>query len=277
MPSIIDQMTHIFCFVDDFLIANPKLAHWRSSNYRLLDFTDSEVITIALMQSCFGVPTLKQTYMLIQQNYKSAFPLLCSYKQWLARLHQLSDIIGHLCESARNCDGFDSKLFVFDSKPIPVCHPIRHGRVRLLREEGAYFGKTSKGWFFGFKLHAAININGQFVGGVLLPGNLDDREAAEALAFISDGGVALADWGYSGQHIAEELMQETGLLLITTADAGKQRALICSLRERVETFFSKLWNMFIDRVHSRSWRGLWNTIKLKLTAYNLRYAGIIPA
>ena len=275
MATIIDQMTQIYCFVDDYLKAHPKLANWRSSNNDQPSFTDAEIITIALMQSCFGVATLKKTYSLIVNNFGSAFPQLCSYKRWIARLHMLSEVTGHLCEAARRCDGFDCKLFVFDSKPIPVCHPIRHGRVRLLRGDGAYFGKTSKGWFFGFKLHASININGHFVGGLLLPGNLDDREAAQALALIGDGGVALADWGYSGKQIAEELGDEAGALLIRTSDCLEHRPLICSIRERVETFFSELWSIFVDRVYSRSWSGLWNTIKLKLVAYNLRHARIL--
>jgi hypothetical protein len=270
-------MTQIYCFVDDFLKANPQLAQWRRSPNQQPAFADTEVITIALMQCCFGVATPKKTYLLIAFNYRSAFPKLCSYKQWITRLHALSDITGHLIEAARNCDGFEVKLSVFDSKPIAVCHPIRHGRVRLLREEGAYFGKTSKGWFFGFKLHASININGHFVGGFLTAANINDREAAVALALMADGGVALADFGYRGKKIAQELVDESGLLLITTADAGPRRALISSVRERVETFFSQLWSMFVDRVYSRSWRGLWSTIKLKLLSYNLRHARILSA
>lgn len=275
MATIIDQMTEIYCFVDDYLKAHPKLALWRLSNFARFDFSDSEVITIALMQSCFGVATLKKTYEMIEDNYKSAFPRMGSYKRWMARLHQLSELIGHLVEAARNCNGFDCKLFIFDSKPIPMCHPIRHCRVRLLREDGAYFGKTSKGWFFGFKLHASININGQFVGGFLTPGNLGDREAAVGLALMGDVGVALGDWGYKGEQIAGDLIDEAEVLMITTGDAKQHRALICSIRERVETFFSELWNMFVDRVYSRSWGGMWNTIKLKLVAYNLRHAGIL--
>jgi hypothetical protein len=43
---------------------------------------------------------------------------------------------------------------------LPVCHRLRHGRVRLLREDGAYGGKTSKGWFFGFKLHLCATLKG---------------------------------------------------------------------------------------------------------------------
>lgn len=275
MATIIDQMTQTFCFVDDFLKAHPQLRLWRSSNNSQPSFTDSEVITIALMQPALGVATLKKAYSLIADNFRSAFPKLCSYKQFIARLHALSEVIGHLVESARNTDQFDAKLFIFDSKPIPVCKPIRHCRVRLMREEGAYFGKTSKGWFFGFKLHASININGHFVGAVLTPANLDDRQAAVAMGLMSDGGVALSDLGYSGDQIAEELAEEAEMLLITKADAKQREALICSLRARIETFFSQLWTIFIDRVYSRSWRGLWNTIKLKLFFYNLRHAGIL--
>jgi len=273
--TIIDQMTEIYCFVSDYFKANPKLAHWRCSPNEVPLFTDAEVISIALMQSCFGVATLKKTFSLVERNYKSAFPKLCSYKQWIARLHALSEITGHLIEAARLSNGFDFKLSVFDSKPIPVCQSIRHGRVRLLREEGAYFGKSSKGWFFGFKLHAAINIKGHFIGGLLTSGNINDREAANSLALMADGGVALAEFGYRGKQIAEELAEESSTLLITTADVAGHRALISSLRERVETFFSELWSMFVDRVYSRSWQGLWSTIKLKLVSYNLRHARIL--
>jgi hypothetical protein len=270
-------MTEIYVFVADYLKAHPQLAHWRRSPNADPAFTDAEIITMALMQSCFGAATFKKTYLLIAFNHRSAFPNLCSYKQWIARLHALSDITGHLIEAARRCDGFDLRLSVFDSKPIPVCHPIRHGRVRLPRDEGAYFGKSSKGWFFGFNLHASININGHFIGGFLTAGNCNDREAVHGLALMVDGGVALADFGYRGKRIAKELADETEMLLITTADVGKHRALISSLRERVETFFSQLWSMFVDQVYSCSWRGLWSTIKLKLVSYNLRHAHILSA
>ena len=47
------------------------------------------------------------------------------------------------------------------------------------------------------------------------------------------------------------------------------------LRERVETTFSQLWGRFVDRVFSRSWAGLWTTIKLKLLHYNLTHAGML--
>jgi len=59
------------------------------------------------------------------------------------------------------------------SKPIPVCKTIRHGRVRLLREDGAYFGKTSGGGFSALKLHTLRDISGCIIA-ILTSGNLDD-------------------------------------------------------------------------------------------------------
>jgi len=38
-----------------------------------------------------------------------------------------------------------------------------------------------------------------------------------------------------------------------------------------------LWARFVDRILSRSWHGLWNTIKLKMLHYNLCRAGLLSA
>lgn len=273
--SINDQLIEIYCFVDDVIKKYPRFANWRESNHSAPQFSDSEVITIALMQGYFGCATLHQTYQLVKANAAGAFPRLCSYKQWMTRLHKLSPLVGLLVQVSSNCSPEDKKLFIMDSKPIPICHPIRHARVRLLREEGAWFGKTSKGWFFGFKLHTIVNHMGLIAGVILTPANTDDRDVAPALAWAADGGLCLSDMGYRSKALQDSLIEDADLLLITPAESGDKRALISSLRERVETTFSQLWNRFVDRVFSRSWNGLWNTIKLKTLHFNLCLKGII--
>ncbi|MEW6213483.1 MAG: transposase [Acidobacteriota bacterium] len=166
---------------------------------------------------------------------------------------------------------------MIDSKPIAACKPIRHSRARNLREDGAYFGKGSCGWFFGFKLHLLRNIDGGIEGAILTPANTDDRDPALGLLLLVDGGIVLADLGYRGKEIAAMLAEEADMLIITRADAPGNRELISTLRQRIETTFSQLWNRFIDRVLSRSWLGLWNTIKLKMLHYNLCHTGILSA
>jgi len=281
MPSIEHQMTEIYCFIDDYLKAHPRRAGWRRSPNSNPAFTDAEVLTIALLQGSFGCATLKKAYLLVRENWRAAFPHLVSYKQWLARLHALTALIGQLTEAARPAGASATMLYLIDSKPIPVCKPIRHGRVRLLREEGAYWGKSTTGWFFGFKLHLVSHLDGHIRGGLLLPANFHDRDAAPALCLSVDGGVALGDLGYVSAPLAEVVADEAEVLLMTPKDGGrlheKPRVLISSLRERVETLFSKLWSAFVDRVLSRSWHGLWNTIKLKLLYYNLLHAELLSA
>lgn len=189
-------MTPIYCFIDDYLKAHPQRALWRSSHNCRPAFTDAEALTIALMQSPPRAASLKQTYPIISRNFASAFPYPCSYKQWVARAHQTSDLVGQMIEAARSCDSFRFSLCAIDSKPIPVCKPIRHRVVRLLRDEGAYFGKTGAGWFFGFKLHVLINLQGQIVAAALTPAKVADRETSIWLAAATDGGILAADQAY---------------------------------------------------------------------------------
>ena len=100
-------------------------------------------------------------------------------------------------------------------------------------------------------------------------------DVTPALAWAADGGLCLSDMGYRSKALQDSLIEDADLLLITPAESGDKRALISSLRERVETTFSQLWNRFVDRVFSRSWNGLWNTIKLKTLHFNLCLKGII--
>jgi transposase len=272
-------MTWTYCFIDDFLKAHPSLAAWRHSPNDEPAFTDAEVITLGLMQGCLGVATLKKTYQLIAFNFRDAFPHLCSYGQWVARLHALTGIVGYLIQEAIKHHSMDGRLYILDSTPIPLCKPVRHGRVRLLKEDGAYFGKNSVGWFFGFKLHLIVHRSGAILGAILTPANWDDRDPAVALAWITSGGVALADLGYPGKEFEATLLEEAGMVLITPKHATdpERKALISSLRERIETINSQLAERFVDRVRSRSWNGLWNTIKLKMVHLNLCLAGLLPA
>jgi IS5 family transposase len=275
MFSIEDQLTRLYVFVDDFCQTRPDLAAWRHSPHQQPVFSDAEVLTLALMQSWLEVASLKQTYRLIAANCGAAFPSLCSYPQWIARVHALTALLAALLRSLTNFAPETPAFYLIDAKPIPVCHPIRHRRVRLLREEGAWFGKTSKGWFFGFKLHVLRHIDGRIVNLILTPGNWDDRAPVLTLLEGVEGGVTLGDLGYRGQQRAEEWAEETGMLVLTRADAPERKYLLAQVRQAIETSFSQLWYKFVDRVFSRSWRGLWNTLQLKVIYYNLCQVGVL--
>lgn len=275
--SVDHQMTEIYCFVDESLKAQPTLEQWRHSPHAFPHFSDAEVLTVALLQGVFEVASLKQTYRLVAYNWRAAFPRLPSYKQWLTRLHQLLPHVGSLLATTCTHPATAARLYLIDSKPIPLCQPVRHGRVRLLRDEGAYFGKTSKGWFFGFKLHLLRHIDGRVLNIILTPGNWDDRDPALVLVQSVDGGVTLGDLGYRGAEWVARLAEDAAMLLLTRDQVPTHKFLLSQVRQGIETTFSQLWRKFVDRVFSRSWHGLWNTIQLKVLYYNLVHAAVVSA
>jgi transposase len=155
------------------------------------------------------------------------------------RRHQLTKQVGALLEATCGHDSLAARLYLMDSKPLPLCHQLRHGRVRLMREDGARFGKTSKGWFFGFKLHALRHIAGRVMNIILTPANWDNRDPALALNDGTDGGSTIADLGYRGPDCAETLAAEAEMLLITHDDAPDRKFLLSQVRQGVETMFSQ--------------------------------------
>ena len=273
--SIEQQMTELYGVVADFLKTPPGLAQWRRSPHAQPHFSDAEVLTMALWQGAFEVATLKQTYRLVAQNWRTAFPQLASYKQWVTRVHHLRPQISRLLATTCTHPGQAARLYRIDSKPLPLCQPLRHGRVRLLRADGAYFGKSSKGGFFGFKLPLLRPIDGRVLNIILTSGNGEDRIPALVLVQAVDGGVTLGDLGYRGPECAATLAEEADMLLITRDQAPAPRFVLSHVRQQVETTFSQLWRKFVDRVFSRSWSGLWNTLQLKVLYYNLRHAGVL--
>ncbi|MCS3638919.1 transposase [Salinibacter ruber] len=158
-----------------------------------------------------------------------------------------------------------------------LCEPVRHGRARLLSEDGAYFGRSAKGWFFGFQIHALIHQpTGVVLTAMLLPGNWDDRRAVRALALPIRGGADLGDQGYSGKETFDWPCGQAQTLRVMPSDEDREGlSAISQVRQRIESSFSSLWRRFADRVYSRSWRGLWTSLLVKILDFNMERAGII--
>ncbi len=68
-----------------------------------------------------------------------------------------------------------------DSTPLAVCHTARIPQHRVFQVDAAR-GKTSVGWFYGFKLHLVVNDRGELLAFCLTRGNVDDRTPVPAPA-----------------------------------------------------------------------------------------------
>ncbi len=67
-----------------------------------------------------------------------------------------------------------SKIAYIDSTSLNVCHAKRIYRNKIFKGL-AEKGKSTKGWFFGFKLHIIIDSKGSLMNAKLTKGKVDDR------------------------------------------------------------------------------------------------------
>jgi hypothetical protein len=108
--------------------------------------------------------------------------------------------------------GTRTGIYYIDSTALPVCDNHRISRHKVFAGL-AQRGKTSMGWFFGFKLHLVFNNDHEIVALKLTPGNVHDTTPVPALTRELTGKL-FGDKGYIGQKLAEDLLRR-GLTLFT--------------------------------------------------------------
>jgi hypothetical protein len=99
-----------------------------------------------------------------------------------------------------------------DSTPIQVCKPKRMSRHKVFSGV-AKKGKSTIGWFFGFKLHLVINERGGLLGVKCTPANVDDRTPVPDMV-KNIFGKLYGDKGYISQKLTQQLLEQ-GIQLIT--------------------------------------------------------------
>ena len=148
-----------------------------------------------------GYQTFKDYYLKeVCLHLRWAFPNLVSYNRFVALMPEtLLPLSVYLYTRFGTCDG----VSFMDSTRLCVCENRRISRHRVFAEHAAR-GKTSLGWFYGFKLHLLINTHGDLLGAELTPGNIDDRVPVEKLT-QSVFGKLYADKGYICQELRQTL------------------------------------------------------------------------
>jgi len=255
------MLTKIFCEIDDFMQEfeeeyNKKLISEGESkvkgNSRL---TMSEVMSILVYYHNYGNRTFKDFYIkTVQKVLKPYFPKLVSYNRFVELIPSVLIALIAFLKLKRLV--ISNEITFIDSTKIAVCHNKRIKRNKTF-EEIAKRGKSTMGWFFGFKLHIAINEKGELCGAYVSKGNVDDRNEDvldEVLKNVS--GKLFADKGYISKKLFEDLY-EKGTTLITSIRKNMKNRLIplldkLLLRKRsvIETVNDQLKNM-CDIEHTR--------------------------
>ena len=211
------NLTELFCKVDDYCNENESklkkqlIASEEKKRNRPTQLTMSEMMTIVILFHQIGYRNFKTFYL----NYVSIhlckeFPQLVSYNRFVALM---PSILLFLCAYLMANRGASTNISYIDSTPIAVCKNIRISRNKVFAGLAAR-GKTSVGWFYGFKLHLVVNEKGDLINFCLTPGNVNDRSVVTKLVRNIIGKL-FGDRGYISQELFAQLFSE-GLQLITT-------------------------------------------------------------
>jgi Transposase DDE domain len=207
----------IFCDIDDFccrlLAAGQPLLPVRSGlpqRHRTSSLALSEVMTILVWFHASHYRTFKHYYFdSVLPGKRAEFPGLPSYTRFV-ELIPLALL--PLCAYLQTRQGQPTGIQFIDSLPIRVCHNRRIPSHKVFAGL-AQRGKSSMGWFYGFKLHLVINDQGELLALCLTPGNVDDRQSVKKLV-RKLWGKLFGDRGYLSQELFEQLWAE-GLQLVT--------------------------------------------------------------
>ena len=247
----------LFTCLDDFaksyedwehhnLIPNPRQRN-RKGKLSL-----SEMLFIMVFFHLSGFRCFKLYYLYgVCRHYRNLFSDLPSYGRFVTLQPRL---FMPLCLLLHHLSGETSGIYIADSTTLPVCHNRRINRNKTF-EGLAARGRSSMGWFYGFKLHVIINDRGEIMALKITPGNIDDRVVMEAMTKGLKGKL-FADKGYISKKLFAALWSR-GLHLITGIRKTMKNYLMpiidkLLLRRRfiVETVFDALKSQF-GLVHTR--------------------------
>jgi len=248
-----DSLLHLFCHVDDFCQAflpvweKQLLASGARQRQRQRSLAMSEIMTILIYFHQSHYRNFKAYYCQhVLPHLRREFPGLVSYQRFVEYIP--SALIPLAVYLRQCCLGPCTGLSFLDSTPLAVCHNARILQHKVFAGL-AQRGKTSTGWFFGFKLHLAFNDRGELLGLTLTPGNVDDRQPVPRLVKGLFGKI-FADKGYLSQPLFEYLLQTFNLRLITKLRSNMKNRLLpladrLLLRQRaiVETIIDQLKNI----------------------------------
>lgn len=223
------ELTTIFYKTDEFCKLFEKefkkrvLSEGKGIRERSITLSASEVMTILIYYHSSGFKTFKDFYTK-NVELRSAFFPLPSYNRFIELQQKIFiplALFAKLC-SSNPCDG----ISFIDSFPLPVSHQKRISSHKTFRGLAAR-GKTSVGWFFGFKVHIVINRHSEIVDFNITPGNVADNNPRIIEQLMQKvWGKIFGDKGYLlNQNLSQKLYQQ-GKQMITKVRSNMKNKLM---------------------------------------------------
>lgn len=229
------KLTTIFYHVDNFCKQMNEESKIKAIGPEQLivgrkrQLTMSEIMTIMIYFHHSQMRTFKDYYnTMIKGLMQKAFPNAVSYNRFVELMKITVDPLHHFLQTHR---GRSTGIAFIDSMPIVVSHNLRISSHKVFKGVASR-GKTSTGWFYGFKLHHVINQYGEIISFVLSPGNVDDRNRKVVSTLVRPlWGRLFGDRGYISSALTQEL-QEKGIFLFTRVKK-KMKNVLMSLENKL--------------------------------------------
>jgi hypothetical protein len=173
-------ITTIFYLIDNFCQEyhkweKNKLIPSGKKRNRACSLSLAELLTIVLYFYLSPCKDFKNYYLYyLQSKYKRHFQFV-SYE----RIVQLwPRLILPLAVMIQMLGGEETGTYFIDSTKLQICHNKRTSSNRVFGKI-AQMGKSSYGWFMGFKLHLIINNKGAIIAIKITKGNNSDISAVK--------------------------------------------------------------------------------------------------
>jgi hypothetical protein len=274
---IYSKITEIFCVVDEFCKEYDQLVDKHllgNPSKRPPTMSKSEVITITILFQLSGFRTFKHFYIFyLQKHMQDDFPNTVSYNRFTELMQQ--NLMPMTLFLKTCCLGDCTGISFIDSTPVRVCKPKRIKNNKVFKGI-ATTGKSTMGWFHGFKLHIVINDKGEILNFTITQANVDDRTPLKKKSFLDKiYGKLYADKGYIGKDLMQLLFTD-GLHLITHIKNNMKNSLMTMsdkilLRKRsvIETVNDELKNICqIEHSRHRCFTNFLSNIVAGLIAYS---------
>jgi hypothetical protein len=154
------DITKIYYFVDEFTKIyedweKHKLLPSLKSRKRAGKLDLSEKLTIMICYHLSGYKCFKYFYNNdILVKHKSAFRESLSYNRFVQLMPALIAPLYLIIHMLR---GENTGVYFIDATALPICHNKRISRNKVFKNI-AERGKSTMGWFFGFKLHILTSV-----------------------------------------------------------------------------------------------------------------------
>lgn len=242
-PEVLEQL---FFFVSGLLTViqnvSPKLAG-KTGVGRKHKLTPAELITISLYRLVTKQQDFKTYYSFLKGYHTHEFPNLPHYSHVLEYQKQLLPLETMFLQllMAINRSHFKNNkeyLMFVDGSEVPVCTNKRIFNHKVGRGVAAK-SKSTKGWFYGFRIHILCDRQGNLLGIKITPGNVDERKMVIKLLHDLQG-ILVADAGYISSELQKKL-QRLNVWFVTGVKRNQKKLmtktnhLLLKARQRVET------------------------------------------